>query len=192
MHSQAFIYSDDELIIRLKNDDSEAFSLLYQKYASSLYYACYNLIRNKAECEDAIQDLFSDLWIKRSALNINLSLKGYLYTAARNRILMRIRSHKIMVNLDEIAALTNSRTADDQLMERELKLHLHKELANLPVKCAQIFTLSRNKQLSNKEIAIQLNLSIKTVENQITIAIRRLRSTMRDFIILLFVILFFK
>lgn len=192
MYSQAFNYSDDELVKMLSEDSRKAFCLIYKKYAGNLYHACYNLTRNKAECEDTIQDLFSDLWIKRSTLTIKTSLKGYLYTAARNRILMRIRAHKIMVDLDQITALVNDQTADGHVFEKEIKLQLHKEIECLPVKCAEIYKLSRHEQLTNKEIASQLNLSIKTVENQMTIAIRRLRITMVDFLGLLVILLFFK
>jgi len=187
MHSKAFIYSDDELVKMLKEDEHDAFGLIYKRHAGNLFRACYNINRNKAECEDVIQELFAELWLKKSTLHVTTSLKGYLFTAAKNRILMKIRSQKITVDLDQIAELTNYQTTDDLVMEKELKLCLQKEIAHLPVRCSEIFKLSRNQQLSNKEIASQLNLSIKTVENQITIAIKRLRNTLSDFSIFLLI-----
>lgn len=180
--------TDDELLKSFLQGDSHAFKLIYQRYSSDLYTAAYNLFRNKPLCEDLVQELFTDLWIKRSNLNIK-SVKPYLYTSIKNRVLTAIRSGKIM--LDESALeklIADYSAADSRLNMRELNEVLNKGIESLPDRCREIFYLSRREHLSNKEIAQRLNISLKTVENQMTIALRRLREQAAEFLAITFII----
>src|SRR5690606_3015236 len=115
--------------------------------------------------------------------------KPYLYRATRNHVLMVIRSNRIQVDIDELEKLTPAYTSDEALMENQLQTTLDESLEQLPEKCRVIFHMSRFEHLSHKEIAAQLNISVKTVENQIGIALKRLKVLLSDFIYL--IILFF-
>ncbi|TZF86020.1 RNA polymerase sigma-70 factor (plasmid) [Pedobacter sp. BS3] len=180
------LWPDETLLESLLKDDEHAFKLIYQRYASGLYAAAYNLFRNKPLCEDLIQELFADLWIKRKDLNIQ-SLKPYLYMSVKNRVLMLIRSGRAMLDESALEKLIADYAADDRLNIRELNDVLNQGIDSLPDRCREIFQLSRREHLSNKEIAERLNISVKTVENQMTIALRRLREQAGEFLAILII-----
>jgi RNA polymerase sigma-70 factor (family 1) len=175
------MWPDAELLDLLRLDDRKAFEILYNKYSGKVYHAAYNLFRDKDVCEDLVQELFIDLWAKRNKLNIS-SLEWYLKMAIKNRVLMYIRTKRATLDLSAIAMLTEKYTADSKLMQNDISQILKNNVERLPEKCRQIFTLSRQEYLSNKEIASRLNISIKTVENQITIALRYLRIGLTDYL----------
>lgn len=175
--------SDIELYELIRQDDQSAFACLYKRYSSDLYYSAYNLLRDKYVCEDILQDLFSHLWNKRTSLEIR-SFRSYLYTATRNRVLMAIRAGRAHLDLSVAEELADRYGTDSKLLENEANQFLNNGISILPEKCREIFYLSRKEQLTNKEIAERLNISSKTVENQITIALRRLRSVLGDFLFL--------
>lgn len=174
-------YSDNELLDRLKQGDAWAFELIYRKYSSPLYQAAYKILQDTDICEDIVQDLFVELWSKRYSLNI-VKLQSYLYTSARNNVLMVIRSNKIKVDIAELERLTSAYNSDELVLEKDLKQSLNQGLELLPEKCRTIFQMSRYGHLSHKEIASHLNISVKTVENQIGIALKRLKITLSDFL----------
>jgi RNA polymerase sigma-70 factor (family 1) len=175
------MWPDAELLALLRLDDRKAFEMLYNKYSPKIYHVAYNLFRDKAICEDLVQELFIDLWTKRNNLNIS-SLEWYLKVAIKNRVLMYIRTKKATLDLSAIAMLTEKYTADSKLLQNDISTILENNVERLPEKCRQIFTLSRKEYLSNKEIASRLNISIKTVENQMTIALRYLRAGLTDYL----------
>lgn len=175
------LWPDARLLEQLRLDDRKAFEILYHKYSSKLFYAAYNLFRDKDVCDDLVQELFIDLWTKRNQLTIT-SLEGYLKVAIRHKVLYYIRSQKASVDLSVIETLVEKYSADSKLFQNDIAHLLEDGVAQLPEKCRQIFTLSRKEYLTNKEIASRLNISIKTVENQITIALRYLRTGLTDYL----------
>ncbi|OOQ56513.1 hypothetical protein BC343_18900 [Mucilaginibacter pedocola] len=175
------MWPDAQLLERLRLDDRKAFEILYNKYSAKLYYAAYNLFRDKDVCEDLVQELFVDLWSKRHDLNIT-SLEYYLKVAIKNRVLMYIRTQRATLDVSAIEVLADKYSADSRLLQQDISKVLDDSVAQLPEKCRQIFTLSRKEYLSNKEIAARLGISIKTVENQMTIALRYLRTGMSDYL----------
>lgn len=186
------LWADETLLTSLLKDDEDAFRQIYKRYAPRLYAAAYNLFRDKPLCEDLIQELFADLWIRRKSLNIK-SLKPYLYTAVKNRVLMAMRSGRTMLNDTALEKLIADYATDDRLNAKELNDILNKGINSLPDKCREIFQLSRNEHLSNKEIAERLNISVKTVESQMTIALRKLREqTIEFFVVIIIAIIFSK
>jgi RNA polymerase sigma-70 factor (family 1) len=172
-------YTDEELVTLLRQGDATAFSYVYQQYAAPLFHAAFAVLKHREACEDIIQELFTNLWIKRAQLDIR-QLKPYLYAAVRNNVLMVIRSGKVNVDLEELAQLVETSGAADEVMQKDLRRQIDHEVNQLPPKCRTIFMMSREEELSHKEIASQLNISAKTVENQVTIALKRLKSTLGD------------
>ena len=119
-------------------------------------------------------DIFIYVWENRKTLQIQLSFKAYFFQAARNRCLNALRQEKKTISLDEI----NTDIADTEaisLENDELCRLIQEAVFALPEKCREIFNLSRNENLSNQEIAEKLNISIKTVEGQITKSLKKIK-----------------
>lgn len=180
--------SDQELVEFLKKDSEKTFKVIYQRYAPKLYYAAYNLLRNKEVCEDLVQELFTDLWVKRNQLEI-LQLKSYLYRSITNKALMVIRSGKVILSLETVEMLIDEYATDDRVIDKEMRANLDKGISSLPEKCREVFILSRNEQLTHKEIATHLNISVKTVENHLTKALKHLRASLGNFLLFIILIL---
>jgi len=180
------LWPDEQLLLLLRQDDLHAFGIIYNKYVHRLYAVAYNLLRDKQVCEDILQEIFMDLWLKRHSLQIN-TLQAYLRVAIRNRALMYIRSNKVSLSLDVIEELIEKYHADTNMLHKDLAGALDDGIEHLPERCREIFTLSRKQHLSNKEIAAMLGISIKTVENQITIALRYMRTQLSDYLPLIII-----
>ena len=177
---------DAELLLLLKEDNRNAYDAIYKKYWSKLYISAYNLLRDRMGAEDVVQEVLVQLWLKRSTNTIEI-LSAYLYGAVRFQVLKAIRDGKArqglfedIENLDEAYVLSVENIAEQHLIEQDINRNYERGLAELPEKCREIFLLSRNEYLSNKEIAERLGISLKTVENQMTIALRKLRASMGD------------
>ncbi|MDB5117490.1 MAG: polymerase subunit sigma-70 [Mucilaginibacter sp.] len=169
---------DHELVFLLKTGDKDAYTEIYNRYKGILYQHAYKLLRNQEEVDDIIHELFTTLWIKRETLEFKTNLSGYLYTAVRNRVLDYISHQQIesayIISLqkfiDKGVAITDHRVRLNMLQEV-----IEKEIACLPAKMREIFELSRKSQLSHREIAEKLDISEKTVKNQVNNALKILR-----------------
>ncbi|SJZ65945.1 RNA polymerase sigma-70 factor, ECF subfamily [Chitinophaga eiseniae] len=171
-------YSDLELISLLKRGDVEAFDLLYSRHWPGMYQAAFYLLRDQNACMDIVQDIFAWLWEKREQLDIQ-AVPSYLRSAVRFKVANYIRSGKIR---DEFyttlsgLSLPETPGPQDFLELNDLKAIITQVVNSLPEKCREIFLLSRDGQLTNQQIADLLNISIKTVEAQKTIALKRIRA----------------
>ncbi len=168
-------------LLRLGN--RAAYTEIYKRYTGILYSHAYAKLQDREEARDAIQELFTVLWVKRQEIAIDTNLAGYLYSAVRNRVLNTI-SHKrvasIYVSQQEINSNEFVSATDHLVREKELASLIEKEISCLPLKMREVFELSRKNNLSRKEIASQLNLSEKTVKNQINSALKVLRVKMEN------------
>jgi len=184
--------SDHELILLVKQSDQSAFVAIYDKYWAEMYACAFHLFPHKETCEDLIHDIFLYIWTSREKLEVR-SLKDYLYIAIKHKALNKIRTQKpeVVIEGDEDAIFYADEKSDEQLTLKELSLLLDQGIRSLPDKCRQILTLSRKEHLSNKEIASRLNLTTKTVENQINIGLKRIKILMSDFLLLYFIYFFF-
>lgn len=174
--------TDQELLELLKNDDKVAFETLYHKYANRLYSEAFKLLKDDILSKDIVQDVFLQLWNKRYTQEIG-SLNAYLYAITRFQVFKVIRSGKSHEDIFEVEQeLPLCRNTEYALAEREVSAAFFMGLSALPEKCREIFSLSRVECLSNREISLRLSISHKTVENQITIAIRKLRIGLSEFL----------
>jgi len=162
----------------LRTDDEQAMKLLFDRYYKYLVVTAYNILEDDARAKDLVQDTCFDLWTKRESLSIDYSLKAYLRRAVVNRSIDEIRRRKKIV-FDEHAmaneALTSKDSGSTPLEDEDLEKLIQRSIDSLPERCKLIFRLSRFEELSHKEIAERLNISTKTIENQITKALRQLR-----------------
>lgn len=181
--STPLVFSDRELLDLLQEDNVVAFEHIYNKYWSKLYLSAYNLLRDRYAAEDIVQEVLVQLWMKRNSQFID-SLNSYLYAAVRFQVFNLIRSGKVREHfLNRIEKLSIDNPAEQNLYEQDVINKMNEGLAELPERCREIFTLSRKENLTTKEIATRLGIAPKTVENQLTIAIRRLRVTMEQMLV---------
>lgn len=174
--------SDDSQCELVNQIDPVTFEKIYNEYWSRLYLASYNVLRDRQAAEDIVQEVMVQFWFKKDNTEI-ANLGAYLYTAVRYKVFDAIRSGKVkqrfVLKMEE-SPLCNA--IEEQYREKELKGLLHQRISSLPEKCREIFILSREQQLSTKEIANRLGITPKTVENQLTIAIKRLRASMANYL----------
>lgn len=180
------------LLKKLREDDISALDEIYHLYWQHLYTAAYNILKNREACEDIIHDLFLDVWQKRKALDINISFRAYLSAATRYNVFKYIKKGNareiLYENIEGKLALP---PADQMIQQKELDSLIENAVAGLPSKCQEVYRLSREERLTHKEIASRLDISIKTVENHLTIALRKLRSVVGDYNAFLLALLFF-
>ncbi|MCA5006348.1 RNA polymerase sigma-70 factor [Sphingobacterium bovistauri] len=182
------IDSDSELLRLIKLSDRHAFALIYNKYCEILFEHAYRIVRDREVCMDIVQEIFAWFWTNREYLEIN-SLKPYLLAAVKFQVANYIRKNKTHEKyIQNFLKVSSSIPAIDEISEiKELK-DLITHLTNLlPEKCKQVFMLSRNEYLSNKEIAAKMGISEKTVEMHITLALKKLRVGVSDYLNLLLI-----
>lgn len=171
------IFLDDtELMDRLRESDDLALKLIYKKYWNKLYVSAYNMLQDQQACEDIIQDIFINLWNKREVIEIKVSLKSYLFASARYEVYRQVRSGSVREELfDGISERLSTPSEYGNIEHRELLSQVNSIVNNLSEKCKEVYKLSREEQLSHKEIATKLEISPKTVENHLNKALRQLR-----------------
>ena len=180
------LLDDIQLIDLLKQDDEVALSRIYEKYWQPLYLAAYHVIKDKQICEDIIQELFIKLWNKRQSIEITISLKAYLYASIRYEVYRQIRTGNVRGDIyDNLVARFHTPACDDTIEYKELIAQVSTIVDKLPQKCREVYKLSREENLSHKQIASMLNISAKTVENHLTKALRLLRTSLSTEIIVL-------
>lgn len=171
-------FADEELILLLKERDKLAFTEIYQRHWHMLYLHTFKILGDEDESKDLVQDTFFTFWEKSGELQIKSNLKGYLFVAVRNRIFSLIRKRKVNpdfvdVVMEELNQLDN--TTIESIDERELIRLIDTEIEQLPKKMKEVFELSRKEFLTNREIAIKLNMSEEAVKKQIHRSIRTLK-----------------
>lgn len=173
--------------------DSAAFERLFREHYRSLCAYAYTLLKDKDEAEEVVQTVFYNLWNKRQTLNITGAAKPYLYRAAHNDCLNRLKHEKVKrgyANDYVNTATTAEGSAAHRVHEKELSTRIQEAIASLPLQCGQVFRLSRFEHLKYAEIAQRLDISVKTVENHMGRALKLLREQLSEFMYLLLVLLF--
>jgi RNA polymerase sigma-70 factor (ECF subfamily) len=169
---------DEHIVSLLKSDPDQALSLLYDLYFDYLAGIVYRILPDESHTQDVVQGLFIEIWKKKDDLVINSSLKQYLRRSAINRTLNLIRSRsRIQDDVDPTEVVSFSGEVDQTLMleAEELSNQIGAAIESLPERCRLIFSLSRYEDMSYREIAESLDISVKTVENQITKALKLMR-----------------
>lgn len=185
--------SDEELLAALRQGEESAFDALFRThYAALCRYAMRINGGEKDEAEDVVQQVFIKIWEQRATLEIKWTPKAYFYKMVHNRCLNRIRdARNRKQKLDLAGAQQPLFEPETPVADEELTKALQRALDKLPPQCRQIFELSRFEALKYREIADQLNLSVKTVEAQMGKALRLMRIHLADFWVWL-LLFFFK
>ena len=180
--TQQLILSDTTLIDRLKKGDKAAFDELFRSYYKYLVVIAHKYLKDRDGARDMVQDVFLDLWKRREQVKIDQSAKFFLRRAVINKCLASKRkSDRITVNTElvNIDKSTDDSTAD-QVAFNDINAFVNMIIEGLPDRCREIFILSRKKEMSHKEIAAKLNISTKTIENQMTKALKVIRLELKS------------
>lgn len=174
---------DNELFLKLKNGDELAFKALFGKYYSPMCLFARQFLNDFELAEETVQDIFVRIWEKRAALSIETSVKHYFFRSVRNQCLNRIQHEKIKLRYARQVSETAQQETDPEhyFIEIDLLRRIEKSIDSLPPKRREIFRLSREQGMKYKEIAETLNISVKTVEAQMGLALKFLREELKDF-----------
>lgn len=180
------VQNDQQLLAQIAADDRTAFAAIYNTYWEELFDSAYKRLKNPAQCEDIVQDLFIGLWNRRRDLQIR-DLKGYLHTSIKYRVYNYIRRDLVQEAFYEPFESIAECTPDTgpSPLEEELFLFLEAYFNSLPNRQKQVFVLYFKEQHSVHEIAKKLDISPKTVQNHISTSLLGLRSHIIPAIILL-------
>lgn len=178
------IPSDQELWGEIQQENSKAFDLLFERYWAKIYSTCYGYLKNEEACKEIVHNIFLDIWQKRETLEI-ISFKHYLTSAARYQVYKVIRKEKLnpielIEDYSQVPHMDWVRNqGEEKMRHEEIGRNLEEVLNTLPKRCKEVFVLSRMKNLSNDEIAGQLGISKRSVENQLTQALKVLRLALK-------------
>lgn len=188
--------SNQQLINGIQKGDVAAFEELYRQYYIFLCLIAEHIVRNHSDAEEIVSDVFVRLWNIREKIDITTSVKGYLIKAVHNTSLNYLERFRLTQKLTD--SLSNSDyefLAWDsdyplgQLYEKEIMNILEQGISELPDGCRKIFILSRNEDMKYSDIADKLGISVNTVKTQMKIALARLRENLKDYLIILFIIM---
>ncbi len=174
---------DQKLLERLRDHPEQGMELLFKQYYGMVYQTVFRLVHSEAACKDLCQETFLEIWKRRKKLRINTSLQAYLARTAVNKTLNYIRDNR--KHLSNPPTIDTPELAPDparSLGAGELQEKINAAIDGLPERCRLVFVLSRFEDLSYQEIADNLGISTKTVENQIVKALSILRTALKPYL----------
>lgn len=175
------LLSDKALMNLIVKGNKDAFTRLYDRYASPLFHYCSARISSKELSEEIVQEIFVSLWANRSKIFINKSVKAYLFKSCQYKILSYMRSDRVRRHYMAVFARFSSQptnVTEEQINLMSLKDSIEMILDGLPDKCQTAFRLSRVEYLPIHHIAKKMNISKRTVENYLSKALKHLRTSL--------------
>jgi RNA polymerase sigma-70 factor, ECF subfamily len=189
--------SDAEMLNLIENDDLKAFEEFYFHFHPRLFAYARKFIEETELAKDIVQEVFAEFWERRNSLDIKSSLSGYLFRTVHNKCLNLISSQKVR-NQYSSHVSAKLKTAEFMFYESgehnynsvfytEIENIVKENVQGLPEACRQIFELSRFEGFDNQEIADKLQISVRTVENQVYKALKTLKEALRDYIAIILI-----
>jgi RNA polymerase sigma-70 factor (ECF subfamily) len=177
-------YTDEELMQKIKADNMFAFDVLYKKYSKRLYKFGYSILKSTEEAENLIQDVYLNLWENRYKVEKDSSIKYYLFTTAYNSAISIIRKKakesqfiEYLKSMQEI----NEEPVNMELEYNELKNKLDEIIKELPQRQKEVYLLHRAEGLKYSEIAERLHISVNTIENHMSRALKTIRKKLGNY-----------
>lgn len=176
-------------IHQLKEGENAAFETLYKLYFQKLFHFANSYIDDEDESKEIVQNVYYKLWKKRSDLELDLNLHSYLFKMVKNSCLDYFKHQKVREDYQNFCATERKNINHLALLDETTNLYIENELLEkinksvdkLPEACRNVFIKSRFEGLKHKEIALELNISTKTVENQLTKALKFLRMELKEY-----------
>lgn len=178
---------DDELFSLIEKGDEGAFTRVYEKYHKLLYVVAYRHLMNREMAEDVVQHVFVRLWEFRSTLSVSVNLKNFLFTMTKNRVLDQIRNEHIALTKNYELLQRDSDYEDDlveKLEKKELLSLFYRAIDLLPAQKRDICLMKVRDELSNKDIAGKLGLSVNTIKTHYSEALKLLRLNLTKMLII--------
>lgn len=179
MYAADILIDERSLVLRLIEGDEDAFCELYAAYKNRLIYFAMRFLKSREYAEDIFQDAFTVVWQSRRFINPDASFSSYLYTIVRNRILNQLRDSANQDKLREqilSQAVNYTNETKDEILVNDLRQFISRALQQLTPRQREIFEMSRERQMSHREIAEALGISVNTVQESISISLRTLRA----------------
>ena len=184
---------DHSITDLLAKRDESAFERVFKTYFKNLHAYAFTILKDEAEAEEMVQQVFFKLWDRADRLSLSGSIAAYLYRAVHNESLNLLKHRKVRAEHQLHVVHTMKDRADNapgKMMSKELETKFQAALNDLPEQCRTIFQLSRFEEMKYREIADKLDISVKTVENQMGKALKILRLKLVEFLSLLIFIHF--
>ena len=187
---------DQELLRQIKNNNSHALKILFEKYFGPLCFFSFQIVKSNELSEESVSDVFTNIWLKRNTIEIRTNFKTYIYTAVKNQSINYLRQEKrYSQNTDSnnLHLIVSDQTADQSILQQNLENKIDSLINELPKRRGLIFRMNRIDGLSYKEIAEILSISINTVQNQMVKAVKFISDQyprLKKLFIWLFLILF--
>lgn len=177
--------SDIEKYNAIIEGNQPAFEMIFKTYYKPLCLYAYSFLNDKNEAEEVVQTTFIKIWEKKNELNVQSSLKAYLYSMVRNGCLNVIKHEKVkQLHAQRHVQETESsrELVEEKVLSNDLETKIHLAMKALPEQCRLVFQLSRFEELKYQEIADQLQISVKTVENQMGKALKIMRTQLKEYL----------
>ena len=174
---------DRELVEQLKEGSQLAFRELYVRYYDQLLLCCRRYLSDEASAEDIVQDIFMQLWETRDSLNVTSSFGGYIYALARNRIFKMLRQFDIHSRYAQhILSNTKELTEETEIsiIEKDYATLLNELIESLPPRQKEIYKLSRIQSLKYKEISVLLHISVETIQEHVSLALKKIKKHLKQ------------
>lgn len=177
--------SDAESYRAIIEGNQPAFEMIFKTYYKPLCHYAYSFLNDKNEAEEVVQTTFIKIWEKKNELSVQSSLKAYLYSMVRNGCLNVIKHEKVKQLHAKWHVQETERSRDlveEKVLSNDLESKIYLAMKALPEQCRLVFQLSRFEELKYQEIADQLQISVKTVENQMGKALKIMRVQLKEYL----------
>src|SRR5665648_21909 len=178
------------------SDEEQAFELLFRRYYLRLCGFANKFIANTPESEEIVQEVFLNIWKKRDQLQLNNEIRPYLFKSVQNLCFNFIEHQKVVENYYSVIEVVYKNQAEDfntyeSVLYNEFQAKAETAIESLPEQCRRIFKMSRQDGLKYTEIAEKLGISVKTVETQMSRALSKLKTELRDYLAILLICLLY-
>ncbi len=180
---------DKTIINILKNDDRQGFNEIFDSYYPRMYAYALRYVSNKNDAEDIVISTLAHIWETRAKINITSSVASYFFRCVHNRCIDHLKrinkeqKNRVFINREEFEnSYDLEYNVEDVLLNKELGEHLKNNISELPEQCRKVFVLSKLEGLSQKKIAKELNITVNTVETQMSRALKKLRNGLSKYI----------